>query len=332
MGYVHLFGTKAAHDAVYNGERYKEPWLGYITADTTVTYNKVIDYKNIVGSIAYFDGSKVKFTSKEEWNSSLGTPIGVVVIPASHMTDGKCRVMSLCNMSHLTPSTGTLGVGNDNYETYGFDLMWGVSETDIAGLTNYTTVKTTSGTNEYGYLPSDLFGGGYYSDATDTLKCVSPYNSDGSKNTAYTTAGQVFADMDGKANTDVLVGLSRNEYVADTDSIANIQENYPAALACILFHTDGTVPGDWYLPTAGELGYVWARAKTINESIAELGTSSAVQIGTSMNDVSSLGTWCWSSSEGTTDETWFLDYKGSLARDLKGSYETGIRVRAFAAF
>lgn len=329
--YLHLFGTKEEHDAVYNGQGYGEPWTALIDATDEVTYNKFIDYKNTPGSIIYHDGNKLKFTSKEKWDSSLGTPVAVVVIPASHMSDGKCRGMSLCNMSYKTPQTGTLGTGNNNAATNGTNLMWGVYGTDVDSMTNYTAVKTTSGTNNTGYLPSDLFDGGYYSGASDMEKCVSPYNDDGSQNPEYLTAGQALADMDGKANTEVLVSLSAIKDTYSSGAFANDAANYPAAFACHLFSTLGTVQSQWYLPSIGELGYLYTKVKTINESLSALGNSS-VRFGDLTTDITSLGYWCWSSSEYNTNTAWSLFLNGSVNTNDKNPNNSTIRVRAFAAF
>ncbi len=38
--YIHLFETQAAHDAVYNGSGYQEPWTALVTANNKVSYNK----------------------------------------------------------------------------------------------------------------------------------------------------------------------------------------------------------------------------------------------------------------------------------------------------
>lgn len=333
MKYLHKYDTKAAHDAVYNGSGYQEPWVAYIDDTDEVTYNKFIDYKNIPGSIIYHDGNKLKAISKDRWDSSLGTPVAVVVIPASHMPDGKCRGMSLCNMSYITPQTGTLGIGTtlDQATTNGTNLMWGVNGTDVDNMTNYTTVKTTSGTNSTGYLSSDLFDGGYYSDATDVQKCVSPYNNDGSKNSEYFTAGQALADMDGKTNTEVLVNASAIKDTYSSGAFDNVQANYPAAFACHLFSTIGTRQNQWYLPALGELGYLYTRIKKINESLAALGTS-AVQFGDFTKDASSLGYWCWSSSEHNAGSTLGLDRNGAVYNYLKDYGYRGLRVRAFSAF
>lgn len=37
--YLHLFETQAAHDAVYNGSQYTEPWVGLVTANDSISYN-----------------------------------------------------------------------------------------------------------------------------------------------------------------------------------------------------------------------------------------------------------------------------------------------------
>lgn len=44
MKYLHKYDTKAAHNAVYNGSDYQEPWVAYIDATDEVTYNKNILY------------------------------------------------------------------------------------------------------------------------------------------------------------------------------------------------------------------------------------------------------------------------------------------------
>ena len=362
MEYLHLFETKSAHDAVYNGANYKEPWVGYIENDDIVTFNK-IDYRNIVGSIAYFDGSKVEFVGKNAWTSSLGTPIGVVVIPASHMQDGKCRVMSLCNMSYLTPDTGTLGVGNDNYQTYGFNLMWGVYNSDTS-LTNYQSKMFSDEQTSNGlpYLPSDLWKGrtsididgiGTYSMTTidnsvDTETAwwskigeregpneppfvISPYAADGSRNALADTAGQALADMDGKSNTSVLVNLSAINDTYSGGAFENAQANYPAAFACNLFSTMGTSQGDWYLPSMGELAYLFVREGTINQSLAALGNS-AVQVGNLTNATSSFGESCWSSSEYGSNHSLTISEYGAVTYRSKFYSNDYFRVRAFCAF
>lgn len=46
--YIHLFETQTAHDAVYNGSEYTEPWIGLVTANNSVSYNSEYQkYKNM---------------------------------------------------------------------------------------------------------------------------------------------------------------------------------------------------------------------------------------------------------------------------------------------
>jgi len=46
---------------------------------------------------------------------------------------------------------------------------------------------------------------------------------------------------------------------------------YPAALACYVYSTLGTSPGNWYLGSGGEMMYVFARCKSLNTVISSLG-------------------------------------------------------------
>lgn len=45
---------------------------------------------------------------------------------------------------------------------------------------------------------------------------------------------------------------------------------HPAAQCCYRFHTEGTNQGDWYLPSAGELGYAIARKHSIDNVIRKI--------------------------------------------------------------
>jgi hypothetical protein len=315
-----------------------------------------------VGSVAYYDGASVKFALKDNYTSAMGTPIGVVVIPQSHMDDGKCRVMSLANMSYKTPETGTLvATSYADAQTAGANLMWGVYNNDIAELTNYDKVVTVDGatTAGYAYLPSDWWVGKSevvipdeetytanpvsnsvdvetawngiddWDELTDSNMCPSPYLSDSSKNPLYFTAGQALCDMNGKSNTNILVNLSAIN-TQTSGAFENIQANYPAAMACHMYHTSGTNQGDWYLPAMGELGYLYARAKKINETLTSLG-SSAVGYGVP-TDWDKLGSWLCSSSECSDNGSRNLDNYGDVNCYGKYYYDVDNRVRAFAAF
>lgn len=52
-----------------------------------------------VGDIAYWDGSNVQTCSLDTYNSSMGSAVGVVVIPKGFAPDGKIRICALKNTS-----------------------------------------------------------------------------------------------------------------------------------------------------------------------------------------------------------------------------------------
>ena len=67
MEYLHLFEDSTAHDAVYNGEGYNEPWVAYIEHDEMVTYNKPHDYSKDYFTIEALGTGNVYF-KYQEWN------------------------------------------------------------------------------------------------------------------------------------------------------------------------------------------------------------------------------------------------------------------------
>lgn len=182
-----------------------------------------------------------------------------MVIPSNFLPDGKARILSL----KAVDSSGNATTSHSN-------IKWNSTSIDTT-LTNYTKVPITNNTgsvssssNSYGYLPSDNFtgdtsfvdGSAKYN-TTNTNKIPSPYNGN-EFNTDYSKVisgyNNALSDFNGLSNTQVLVGLGSN-YTA-----ANAAYNY----------NDGVSNTQWYLPSAGELGFMVARFKTINNTISQL--------------------------------------------------------------
>lgn len=149
-------------------------------------------------------------------------------------------------------------------------LEWGPESMDTT-LTNYNRVPTTNnigitttGSNTYGYLPSDNFSGmgsvidpGVKYRQTSNL-IPSPYFN-GAVNPDYYGAiegyNNALGDFNGSGNTATLLGLG-SDYVA-----ANAANNY----------SDGVSGAKWYLPAIGELSHLMPRFKEINNAIAAAG-------------------------------------------------------------
>ena len=314
MKYINKFSTNADYQAFTEGGDYVTPNVCFITETMGLVVKPKINnggseepsVVNInVGDVAYYTNGEIKTISKDKWNSSLGTPIGVVVIPSNFLPDGKARIISLKAVN----SSG-------NASTSHSSMYWGAYGTDTT-LTNYTKVPITNNTgsvssssNSYGYLPSDNFtgdtsfvdGSAKYN-TTGTNKIPSPYNGN-EFNTDYSKVisgyNNALSDFNGLNNTQVLVGLG-SDYVA-----ANAAYNY----------NDGVSNIQWYLPSMGELGFLVARFKTINNTISML------------SGVAVPSYAFWSSTEYSSNYAYSVGTgNGNVASDFK---DGSIYVRPFA--
>ena len=260
------------------------------------------------------------------------TPIGVVVVPASHTDDGTARVISLASMDYNNPDNGN----TDGHVT----MAWGGYNSDISTLPNLTqapsigsspteltgeqTLKEWLGLN-FPEMSSDYYDNEYrnpYDTATcygRSSSCVpSPYLNDSSKNPIYhstANTGNAYADMDGKGNTDKTLavdnGVSTSWQTAstitnNTSSSTNTQP-HTAAQCCWRYHTVGTQQGEWYLPAGGELGYLASRWKAINTSINKILSSGFEALVLPVN-----GGW-WSSTEYSSNYAVSLSFLSSYA-------------------
>lgn len=297
----------------------------------------------VAGDVCMYRISEGKLIIVNDWDASKYPinkyhPIGVVVIPGSHNVygDGSCAIMSLVEMDYNNPDIGA---------TSNTIMRWGNFGVNINGLGNYDKMNyVISGTNitenitsvgSVGYLPSDKFSkvanpydiGTYYN--TNSSLSPSPYQNDGSFNPNYSnislSENNATSDFKGKSNTDILISLAVSQSNWKTaDSIINEgSEGYsPAACCCWRFHTLGTNQGDWYLPAAGELGYIMPRYNKINNSINKL-IESYGQIGVT------LGTQAyWTSTKRQDDSTRYVyPFTGEIG--IFFSRTDNICVRAF---
>lgn len=299
MKYLKKFNTTTEYDQFKSGSEFVLPNVSYVENSDVVMYGPYVAPPAAVGDVAYWDGSKVKTCTLGSYDSSMGTAVGVVVIPENFLPDGKARMIALKQSNNKT---------------------WGGYGTDISDLVNYNRVpitdnagSTTTGSNVNGHLPSDRFTGSQsfvdpmakYGNTSNLIP--SPYLSDGTLNPEYmkTIEGynNALSDFNGKGNTDILVGLG-SDYVA-----ANHAKDYTI---------DGVSSINWYLPACGELGVMIARLGSINAVISTLG---GVAVPTDYI--------LWSSSEYNKSYAYgVLAYNGSVSYNNMKSNNT--RVRYFA--
>lgn len=245
-----------------------------------LTINKS-ELKANLCDVAYWDGEMVKTISNNKWNDSLGTPIGVVVIPSGILPDGVARIVSL-------QPPGVTGAPT----TSNVRMKWSTAATDTS-LLNYNKVpsladnQSTISSANSAYLPSDKFNSeqsvadpsAYYYSTINT-KAPSPYKN-GMLNPDYDTVlanNNCLSDFDGLRNSIALA-----EY-GTTHTASNAAYKY----------NDGVSSQQWYLPSAGELGFLIARFVAINTVISSLGGISVI--------IGNL----WSSTEIAANGAWYI--------------------------
>ena len=278
------------------------PNVSYVTESNQVHFKPYVPPPPIsLCDIAYWDGSKVKTVSQDKWNSGLGTPVGVVVIPEGFAPDGKARIIGLQN--HVSKTWGTYG-----------------TETE---LTNYTKVPTTdnagstsTGSNSSGYLPSEKFTGttsfvdstAKYSKASNLIP--SPYlGNDQTLNPEYSKT-----ILSGDTNVNCLSDFNG---LANTEYLQSLGSDYQAAQYCWSY-SDGSSNLQWYLPAAGELGFIMPRFNAINAAITAVGGVAVAGDRT-----------FWSSSEYSSSYAYGVTTANG---NVYGNYKYGtIYVRPFAA-
>lgn len=263
-----------------------------------VKYNSVFDIPAEVGSLCLYDNRKGKcvFLKKEYITQNTCplnryTPIGVVVVPDTHNMYGEenLAIISLVNMNPNDPDNGgdsiTIPFGPQaaNGTLNNFNQI-GIISNDL----NSTTIIKGLG---FGYVPStniyDYFVNETIAPAVgsglDTIARYpsvgvgnlsnSPYLEDGSRNTNYYSKNgttNCLSDLNGKNNNNTIIALATKQTNWKTDatiSTASTTGYYPASCCCWRFNTKGTKQGDWFLPSAGEIGYLSARFIEIQNTI-----------------------------------------------------------------
>lgn len=278
------------------------------------TGNEVSSAESVVGDVCVYGISEGRLMIINNWSSSKYPiskypPVGIVVVPGSHghYEGGRCAIMSLNHMNCNTPTTG----GDRQV------IPWGSYETNIGSLPNLGKVPyvgsngsvgdTIIGVTERAFLPSDSSDFAsvanpydnctnyYYNDINKYIP--SPHNNDGTFNTEYSritspsSTANCLSDFDGYNNTKKIIEVRGGKDYSIWKPGEFTIEDYPAASCCDMYFTPGTKQGDWYLPSAGELGYVVARQQTINDTINKLISSGVTNTNVLISE------YYWSSSK-----------------------------------
>jgi hypothetical protein len=290
------------------GDDYVTPHVALIRDTNVVKYQILIPPPISVGDIAYWDGSSVKTTPLSSWNTSLGTPVGVVIIGEGFAPDGRARIIALDNMTY--DESEFIPFCPEGYEgdVSSIPKFRYVPTTDNAG-------STTTGSSSYDcYLPSD---GDKFTGVTSFVDPLAKYRND---NYTYIPSPYL-GDAPNPAYYQAIEGgnaLSDFNGLSNTQSLVNTGDNYHAAHVCWNYKdaTSGIDELQWYLPSAGELGYLVVRNKLINESIQAVGG----------NNVKPYS--FWTSSIFNNTENWLVNT--NVGRVATEANRYGLRVKPIA--
>lgn len=261
----------------------------------------VYRYDDQPGDIMFVNGSgRVVVSPPGDIGKRMGegfTPYGVVVVPSSHDTygDGTMGVMSLRNTGYIPFGP----YGHDpvfdcfRYE-YGFDRRgWKMAVLDKVGPSHdggdgsgYCPVELTRRIAQNIVMASDLFTEGMGS-CNPSLKynpevlkdsdesSVSPniYNADGTMNpSCVADSGNWFIfDYDGFGNTRRIYeryGSGWNNRYDDNNDYHVQVDVAPGEYPIIERAVNFDVRGRWYLPALGEMQYMVAMYKRIQDTLS----------------------------------------------------------------
>ena len=243
------------------------------------------------------------------------TPIGVCAVPASltrvgegGVNTGKARVVSLANMSLRNPEKGG-GVDGRKRKDEGDTIMYWGDNTKVLGIesrdgTDYLdpiTMEAVKFTTENNYMSTRLFSTcdkpkevasrNLLMDKTDPYLPTNyrnRYEIDSTYKLALSSYGRFgrryftgfSSSLKGKETNDLILSKVTVNWQEGEIENSVASGHCPTVCSCRRYHTKGTQAGDWYLPTIGELGIMWARLKEINRSFYLLERIYAIPIGT----------------------------------------------------
>lgn len=314
-------------------------------------------YETLLGSVRYMKPEHFNADSAE-----LYVPEAIVAVPYSHTGDGTVRAMSLRHMSADDPRNGS--TSNTTIVWGAYDDISGITNHTGGAVVSNVALgdKSTLTSASETYLPSDTFtalevintDSEFYWGSKNGNHAPCPYKADGSLNRQYlgewgTNGSKLtdncLGDMNGASNTKKIIDTLNKAFLDQTlfaATITNAQNDgntniFPAAMCCQRYKTvlkPNTVSydsayeeytyGDWYLPSAGEVGYTIVSKGRISYALSRINAALPGTAAAWVND------WLWSSSECNSNRAWgFYPSNGDVYFSDKSN---GYRVRAFAAF
>lgn len=207
---------------------------------------------------------------------------------------GQGRQLNGFSKNGKMPYIASCPKGKDSVISEFGEVQFEVISEDMSSSDNYRVCIYSNNQLKGTANPSNPSEGYYTMDidsakkSSKVLLMPSPYTSDGGKNPQYFQApgdggNNILADFDGLViNKKYLEQIQGGEGWKTSPTINNESgvQDFPYIQCCWRYHTDGTNQGDWYVPSAGEVGYVcakfaeiqagYAKMKEVNKTIIDL--------------------------------------------------------------
>lgn len=248
--------------------------------------------KTVVGDVVLYDKNNdtkiiVKSDKLNHFKNGY-TPIGVVVIPASHDVygTGECGVMALRYASKNKPDEGTVDY-SDALCSFGFfgTKIFSTNYNCVnifTDINSQNAITTINPIGTYCYLPVETVSPNRTECISDSItkydttsnNCIpSPYLNDGRNSQYYSGSNNGLSDFRGKENTETILSKVTTANWKTIESLSSVGYRSGTSMATCAtwrYSTDGTKQGDWYLPSIGELGYLSVRFKSIDDVMTEI--------------------------------------------------------------
>lgn len=197
---------------------------------------------------------------------------------------GQGRQLSGFSKNGKMPYIASCPKGEDSVVSEFGEVQFKVISEDMSSLDNNYACIYSNNQLKGTANPSNP-SEGYYTMAINRTKknskvllIPSPYTSDGGKNPEYFQApgdggNNILADFDGSViNKKYLEQVQGGEGWKTSPTINNESgvQDFPYIQCCWRYYTDGTNQGDWYVPSAGEVGYVCAKFAEIQAGYAKM--------------------------------------------------------------
>jgi hypothetical protein len=250
--------------------------------------------------LVHHDGELKIINIKSYIPGMSGEPIAVVYASADVMPDNIPRAISLCNMSIISPETGSLEIE----PTDGNIIPWGKyldilesfeglpqlnegymikDEKAYHGYVSSSSIFPTTNNSQTGERRiRDLTSGKFFDFEGNSINDIlsdSGYVIPNPNSLPEFYFLGATSDIDGKKNTQEVVNHIGLDCVLDENFLKKVIEldlkefllsSYPAFTTCFLFNPSITEKGDWYLPSIGELGVFLSNLGEVNNSLGIL--------------------------------------------------------------